>query len=205
MGVLLWHWGAGKRLPASGAKLLRSDIKMPFRGCHCATLRAEGRRLVREVDGQPALWPQAPASLTLPPSLCLPPSQDKRENKERGQEVDPRREGSGIGVLCSARESAVSRGFCCPTCPQGPLPWCHQTATSPREVPCVVSGRTGKFSWLRGEPGQGACVLWMDSCTYAHAHTHSFTCVHTHTHSTDVNTQTQKGARQVVISSMCLT
>lgn len=87
MGVLLWHRGAGLRLPASGARLLRSDIKTPFRWCHCATLGAEGcwplgaagpggGRVAPHLGRKPQL------PLAFLSSLCLPPSQGKRGNKE---------------------------------------------------------------------------------------------------------------------------
>lgn len=182
MGVLLWHWGAGKRLPASGAKLLRSDIKMPFRGCHCATLRAEGRRLVQEVDGQPALWPQAPASLTLPPSLCLPPSQDKRGNKERGQEVDPRREGSGIGVLCSARESAVSKGFAVPPALRDPFPGATRLPPPLEKFPAWSQGEPGSFPGCGESLAKGVVYCgWTVVHMPMHTHTRSHVCTLTHT------------------------
>lgn len=173
--VWLWHCSAGTCPSASGARLLGSDIKMPFRWGHCATVRAE----------TPALWPAVwerggqRAAHTLAPSPrppVLPPSQNKRGNKreQRGREQDHRIEGSGTSLwLClkplPAPWSAAGKPGLDPSIVplvlRGPRQWPVALKRS-----SLVSARDAVLAAGQAWPGSGCCTLWTGRGTRARAH-----------------------------------
>lgn len=179
--------GCWLRLPASGARLLRSDIKTPFRWCPCATLGAEGcwplgaagpggGRAAPHLGHKPQLpWPSCPPAVSLHLGV---------KRKHRGQEVDHRREASGTSFPCSASKPLLAPWLCSGRVGGGggflllPLPSETLSLVPPdRRLPWRDSAQSPgeKFSW-RGESPAGGLVRrgWTSL--------HICTCIHTHSH-----------------------